>query len=163
MKPEAGQLLKSTPLLKGTFFEDALLFIAEHNEKGDTGFVINKLFERRLNELEEFKHSIPFPLYDGGPVDREHLFIVHRRPDIIEEGQPIGKGLYLGGKFKQVEEGINNGTLSTADVRIFIGYCGWNKKELDEEIAEGSWQEAQNELPLFSDIANPVPLHTAGL
>ena len=25
------------------------------------------------------------------------------------------------------------------DIKIFIGYCGWNTSELEAEIAEGSW------------------------
>jgi putative transcriptional regulator len=150
MKPEAGKLLKSTPLLKDSFFEDTLLFIAEHNETGHIGFVINKPFERRLNELEEFKNTPPFPLYNGGPVDREHLFILHRRPDIIEEGKPIGNGLYLGGRFRQVVEGIKNGLLSTSDVKVFIGYCGWNNNELEEEIREGSWEQSVETVSIFS-------------
>ena len=150
MKTEAGTYLKSTRSLDGSFFEDALLFIAEHNEKGNTGFVINKPFERRLNELEEFKNTPPFPLYDGGPVDREHLFILHRRPDIIEEGKPIGNGLYLGGRFRQVVEGIKHGSLSTSDVKIFIGYCGWNGNELEEEIREGSWEQSMETGSIFS-------------
>ena len=80
----AGSFIRSTSLLDDSFFEKAVILIAEYNKKGATGFVVNKPFTRRLNELEEFKDSIPFPLYDGGPVDREHLFFVHQRPDLIK-------------------------------------------------------------------------------
>ncbi|HRF18552.1 MAG TPA: YqgE/AlgH family protein, partial [Chitinophagaceae bacterium] len=69
MKPQTGMLLKATAALNDTNFENAVILITEYNEKGAVGFVVNKLFSRQLNELEEFKHSPAFPLYEGGPVD----------------------------------------------------------------------------------------------
>lgn len=84
MKNYTGQYLQSTAALDGTDFEKAILFIAEDNEKGSTGFIINKPFPRKLNELVEFKDALPFPLYTGGPVVTDGIFMLHRRPDIIE-------------------------------------------------------------------------------
>lgn len=139
----AGMFLNSTPLLDGSFFEQTVLFITEHNEKGAMGFVINKLFPRRFNELEEFKNSIPFPLYDGGPVDREHLFFIHQRPDLIKGGIPVIRNICLGGDFKEVVRHLNHKTITEKDIRLFIGYCGWDTHELEQEIAEGSWQVLQ--------------------
>lgn len=135
-----GSFLHGTALLDGDFFEKAVIFITELNEKGAMGFVINKPFPRGLNELQEFSRSTPFPLYEGGPVDQEHLFFVHRRPDLIENGVLIAEGIFLGGNFQQAVEHINNHFITEKDIRIFIGYCGWDKNELEEEVREGSWQ-----------------------
>lgn len=135
----AGIYLNSTSLLDDTFFEQAVIFITEYNEKGAMGFVTNKQFPRGLNELEEFKNGIPFPLYEGGPVDQEHLYFLHQRPDLIEGGTHVADSIFLGGDFKTAVKLINNYTLTTKDIRIFIGYCGWDYQELDQEIAEGSW------------------------
>ncbi len=144
----AGTFLQGTSLLNDSFFEQALIFITEYNDKGAMGFVINKLFPRKFNELEEFKTSIPFPLHDGGPVDREHLFFIHRRPDLIRDGMPISGNICLGGDFKEAVRLINNSTITGKDIRLFIGYCGWDDQDLETEIAEGSWQET-NEATLF--------------
>jgi len=81
MTISAGTFLKATESLKETNFEAAVLFITEHNENGAIGFVINKPFPRKLNELLEFKNSIAFPLYEGGPVEKEKVFFIHQRPD----------------------------------------------------------------------------------
>jgi putative transcriptional regulator len=137
-----GMFLNSTSLLDGSFFEKSVILLTEYNEKGAMGFVINKLFPRQFNELEEFSNSIPFPLYDGGPVDREHLFFVHRRPDLIKGGVPLSGNSFtcLGGDFREAVKLINNNTLTGKDIRLFIGYCGWDSGELEAEIAEGSWQ-----------------------
>ena len=50
-----GDILISSPYLEDANFEKAVIVLAEHNEKGALGFVINKLFPRALNELVEFK------------------------------------------------------------------------------------------------------------
>jgi putative transcriptional regulator len=140
MKP--GLFLKSTSLLNDTFFENALLFITEYNEKGAMGFVVNQPYPRKLNELEEFKNSAPFPIYQGGPVSPEHLFFIHQRPDLIEEGQPVTGNIFLGGNFKSAVRHLDDHTLTENDCKMFIGYCGWDFGDLDEEIAEGSWELA---------------------
>lgn len=134
-----GQFLLSSPALNGTDFEEAMLFIIEDNEKGSTGFIINKPFPRKLNELEEFKKSLPFPLYTGGPVATGGIFMLHRRPDIIEDGRKIAEGIFLGGNIQQAVAAINRQTITEADIKLFIGYCGWDAGQLQEEKEEGSW------------------------
>ncbi len=80
---QAGIFISSTPALDGSVFEKTVIFIAEYNDKGALGFVTNQPFPRGLNELVEFRHVRAFPLMQGGPVDPEHLYFVHRRPDLI--------------------------------------------------------------------------------
>jgi putative transcriptional regulator len=76
---------------------------------------------------------------DGGPVDREHLFVLHKRPDLIDGGEQIPNGLYLGGNMEQVIEAINTKDANPQEIQLFIGYCGWDVGELDAEVEEGSW------------------------
>ena len=136
---KAGIYIKSTAALNGSFFEHTTILIVEHNEAGSLGFVTDKPFEKSLHELIEFKHSKPFPLMDGGPVDREHIFVLHKRPDLIEGGKEISNGLYLGGNMEQVIEAINTKAAGEQEIQVFIGYCGWDEGELEAELAEGSW------------------------
>jgi putative transcriptional regulator len=136
---KAGIYIKSTAELNGSFFEETTILIVQHNEEGSLGFVSNKPFGKSLHELLEFKHSKPFHLMDGGPVDREHIFVLHQRPDIIEGGEQVTKNLYLGGKMEQVIEAINTQGIKEQEIQIYIGYCGWDKGELEAELEEGSW------------------------
>lgn len=135
-----GKILSSTPSMDDPNFDSSVIFVAEHNEQGALGFVINRVFERRLNELVEFSSGPAFPLYEGGPVDQEHLYFVHRRNDLILGGEIITDTIYLGGDFQKTIEQVNNGNLTSNDIKIFIGYCGWDTGELEAEIAEGSWE-----------------------
>jgi putative transcriptional regulator len=144
MKP--GIFIKSSSLLDDTVFEDAVIFITEYNEKGAMGFMVNKEFPRKLNELEEFKHVKAFPISLGGPVDQEHLYFLHQRPDLIAGGVLIAANVFLGGDFKSAIK------LTEKDIKIFIGYCGWDYLELDEEIAEGSWEIVEHEAAFSTRI-----------
>jgi putative transcriptional regulator len=135
----AGSILISTPTIGDPNFEKVVIFITESNEKGAMGFIINESFPRTLNELIEFKNVKTFPLHDGGPVEREHLYFIHQRPDLIEGGIPVINSIYMGGDFKQAITHLNNNTLQISDMKLFIGYCGWDPKQLENEIAEGCW------------------------
>ena len=132
-------VLKSTNALVGSFFENTTILIVEHNEQGSTGFVTNRPFEKSLNDLIEFNHCKPFPLMDGGPVDRDHIYVLHKRPDLIGGGKQVSNGLYLGGNMDQVIEAININAINRTEIQLFIGYCGWDPGELEEEVDEGSW------------------------
>jgi putative transcriptional regulator len=131
--------IKSTAALISSFFEHTTILLVEHNEEGSIGFITNKPFEKSLHELVEFNHIKPFPLMDGGPVDREHIFVLHKRPDLIDGGKQIPNGLYLGGNMEQVIEAINTGGANKEEIQLFIGYCGWDAGELEAEVEEGSW------------------------
>ena len=137
LKP--GFYFKGTAALIGSFFENTTILLVQHNEEGSIGFVTNKSFEKSLHELIEYNHIKPFPLMDGGPVDREHLFVLHNRPDLIDGGKPINNGLYLGGNMEQVIEAINTRVTNKQEIQLFIGYCGWDVGELEAEVEEGSW------------------------
>ena len=134
-----GIYIKSTEALNGTFFEDTTILLVKHNDEESLGFVTNIPFQKSLHELIEFNQSKPFPLMDGGPVNREHLFVLHKRPDLIDGGEQVTQDLYLGGNMEQVIEAINNGGANNQEIQIFIGYCGWDAQELEAEIEEGSW------------------------
>ena len=135
---KAGMTIKSTTALNGSFFEHTTILIVEHNASGSVGFVTNKPFGKALNELIEFNHAKPYPLMDGGPVDRDHLFVLHKRPNLIDGGEPIANDLYFGGNMEQVIEAINKGA-NQEEIQVFIGYCGWDVGELEAEVEEGSW------------------------
>lgn len=134
----SGFLLKATTALNDTYFEGAEIFITEHNSKGAAGFVINKLFLRKLNELEEFNNASAIDIYEGGPVDNEHLYFIHSLPAL--GGTVVKDAIYFGGDIHTAAAQLSNGTISPAEIKIFIGYCGWNTGELEAEIEEGSWQ-----------------------
>ena len=136
---QPGTILISSPNLEDPNFEKVVICICEYNNKGAMGFVINQQFSRNLNELLEFSNCKNLPLFAGGPMMNENLYFIHQRPDIIKDGAILADGIYLGGNFKQAVTHINTSIHPEEDIKLFIGYCGWDAHQLEEEINEGSW------------------------
>ncbi|MDE1193290.1 MAG: YqgE/AlgH family protein [Arachidicoccus sp.] len=139
MQIEQGNILISTTVSGEDMFERSVILIAEKNESGYIGFMLNKPFPRKLNELAEFRSYKECKLFAGDPVDTDHLFFIHRRPDWIKGGTKIFDNISLGGNFMQAMLQMNDGMIDEEDVKIFIGYCGWDFQQLADEISEGSW------------------------
>jgi putative transcriptional regulator len=135
-----GMVIRAAASLKDSVFEASTILITEVNVKGAIGFVVNQPYGRSLNELEEFSHCVNIPLYDGGPVEDENIYFIHQRPDLVEGGTLVLRGIYVGGDFEEAVTHLNDRSMAANHLKIFVGYCGWNSGELEAEIAEGSWE-----------------------
>ena len=138
-----GTILISAPSLDDPNFIKAVILVTEYNQQGAIGFVLNEPFDRKLNELVEFQQSKSFDLYTGGPMEQEKLFVLHRRPAMIEQSDLVADGVYTCGDFKQVLAYINRHAHAEKDIKLLLGYCGWDAGQLEEEIAEDSWLMVQ--------------------
>ena len=66
-----GKLLIAHPSLLGDpSFGRSVILMAEHNDEGSLGFVVNQPTHYSLNELIP-ELSIDMPIYQGGPVDTD--------------------------------------------------------------------------------------------
>lgn len=138
-----GTILISAPSLDDPNFIKSAILVTEYNQQGAIGFVLNEPFDRKLNELVEFQQCKAFDLFVGGPMEPEKLFVLHRRPAMIEQSDLVADGVYTGGDFKQVLAYINQHAHAEKDIKLLLGYCGWDAGQLEEEIAEGSWLKVQ--------------------
>ena len=61
-------------------------------------------------------------------------------PDKREkDALPIGNGLYLNGDFNQMQQYILSGAPTQGVVRFFMGYAGWQRGQLKQEIEQNTW------------------------
>jgi putative transcriptional regulator len=138
---QPGTLLVSSPLLGGDYFEQSVVLITEyHPANGALGYVVNKLHDRPLHHLQQFRHAPALPLYQGGPVQADMLYLLHRSPQQITGGTLVVPGLYSGGNMQQVVHLLSAGHILPRHLKCLLGYCGWHAGELEAEIAEGSWR-----------------------
>ena len=145
LKPTKGKLLIAEPSLTGDVsFNRSVVLLAEHNTEGSVGFILNKPLEYQINDLVT-EIVIPFAVYNGGPVEQDNLYFIHKVPHLIDNSVEISDGIYWGGDFETTVELINKEIISEEDIRFFLGYSGWSSLQLDEELSSKSWIVIENE------------------
>lgn len=144
MVPQKGSLLISEPSVLGDAeFNRSVVLITEHNSEGSVGFILNKPLQYTIQDLvPELKAS--FTVFDGGPVEQDNLYFIHTIPNVIPNSIEISNGIYWGGDFTTIQQLINEEKISKHQIRFFLGYSGWEPKQLENEIKLNSWIVAQN-------------------
>ncbi len=138
IKPSKGKMLISEPFMQDYYFKRSVILLAEHNDEGTFGVVINKPLFVNMNELIKDFPKIDAELYLGGPVATNSLFYIHKYPEIANS-HVITEGVYWGGDLEVVKEMAALHKLEQDKIRFFIGYSGWIPKQLDGEIKRNSW------------------------
>ncbi len=143
--PNAGDLLLAEPLMKDITFQRSVIILIEHSDSlGSMGFVTNRCSNYRLNDIiEEISCDEDIPIYIGGPLHHDRLYYIHTLGNIIPESIEIGNGLYVSGRFDTIIEYINSGHQVNGKIRFFLGYSGWEKGQLEDEVKESDWAVAK--------------------
>ena len=139
--PRQGSLLIAAPFLRDYQFSRTVILMVEHKEEGSMGIILNKNFSNlmTLNEVvPELASLPPIPLYKGGPVGRDTLFYLHTL-SYLKDALPLGNGLYLNGDFNQMQQYILSGAPTQGVARFFMGYAGWQKGQLKQEMKQNTW------------------------
>ena len=138
-KVKPGSVLISEPFLDDDYFSRSVIFLCDHNEEGSFGFVLNKYIENDLSELIEGFPSASTKVSVGGPVDTSNLFYIHSLGEKIPNSTPTSNNLSIGGDFNKLQELILFEPELIKQIRFFIGYSGWEKDQLNNEIDSKSW------------------------
>ncbi len=138
IKPRQGIILISEPSLRDFYFRQSVVLLAEHNEEGTFGVIVNKPIEARIQDIIKDFPDSDLPVYLGGPVKTDSIFFIHTRDD-IDQSLPIMQGLYWGGNIDLIKTLLENEELTEHQIRFFVGYSGWHPHQLDREIMEKSW------------------------
>ena len=134
-----GKLLVADPSIIGDFsFTRAVVLLADHNDEGSVGFILNKPMSHDLSTFVP-EISQPFSVFEGGPVDQDRLYYIHSRQGCIPNSKTISKELAWGGDFDVIKAMINSGELSSNEIKFFLGYSGWSCDQLKDEIKQKTW------------------------
>jgi putative transcriptional regulator len=152
LKPLKGRLLIAEPsILNDSSFNRSIILITEHTESNSVGFILNRPLEYTLQDLLPEINS-DFTVYHGGPVEQDNLYFVHKVPELIPESIEVANGIFWGGNFDTLRQLLNSSSLSKNDIRFFLGYSGWGKHQLIDELNINSWFISENDLKnIFSD------------
>lgn len=136
----AGTLLVSAPVLEDPNFRRTVVLLCDHQpEHGSFGLVLTQQTDVHLDDVLEGMFIFNPPLYVGGPVQRDTLHFVHRKPDVIPGGVELPGGVVWGGDFESVQACAQRGEAASDVLRFFIGYSGWAPGQLRAEMDEEAW------------------------
>lgn len=142
---QAGSLLLSEPFMLDENFRRTVILVCRHHRiEGTSGVILNKPVQLNLEELvENFPKGFGGKLYLGGPVGTDMIQMVHTMGHKISDSLQIAEGIWWGGNFDQLRKLIRQGEITSSHVRFYIGYSGWDAKQLQDELKDNSWVVAQ--------------------
>lgn len=143
-KLQKGQLLIAEPSIIGDLsFNRSVILLADHNEEGSVGFILNKPLKYTIKDLLP-EIDANFKIYNGGPVEQDNLYFIHNVPHLIPNSIEISNGIFWGGDFDLTKDLINKGLLKKKNIRFFLGYTGWDSEQLETEMLSNSWILTKN-------------------
>ena len=131
-------LLLAEPFMKDANFARSVVLLVDV-EDGVVGFVINDdLNGDTVSSVIDDWVGDNFDLYIGGPVEQNSLHFIHKYKD-LEGSIALSEELYWGGDFEQLKEWNKLGKLDAENIKFFLGYAGWTKQQLKDELEQKSW------------------------
>lgn len=134
-----GNLLIAHPLMNDGFFNRSVVYLTNHSSEGTIGFSLNFKTQFYLRDLRPQVKNGNFPIYEGGPVAKDQLFFLHRLGHDISDSYHVKNNIYIGGDFEELLRLIDQGKVKSYQVKFFSGYSGWEKQQLEDEIARNHW------------------------
>ena len=132
-------LLIADPFLKDPHFSRTVILLCESQESHSFGLILNRAFGKTLHQIAPDFTSEDIPLYYGGPVQSDSLHFIHQMPDQIPGGHALFPDLVWGGNFETLLILLKNRDLDLKKIKFFMGYAGWGKHQLEEEMEKKSW------------------------
>ncbi|MDE6532382.1 MAG: YqgE/AlgH family protein [Muribaculaceae bacterium] len=141
IEPERGSLLISEPMMEEEIFCRSVVMILDIDRgRGHLGLVMNKPTRLTLRSLmPSWESGGTVPLFCGGPVDNNRLFMLHTLGSMFEGSTEVIPGIYVGGRIESIVDYIEAGGEIEGKIRFFLGYSGWSRNQLEEEKRSHSW------------------------
>jgi putative transcriptional regulator len=140
-----SHFLIAMPGMVDPHFSGSLTFVCEHNERGALGLVVNRPTDVTLGTLfrqveialdDEDGPLAAQPVFFGGPVQREHGFVLHRPLGEWRSTLPVGElGLTTS---RDILEAMAQGG-GPGERLVALGYAGWAPGQIEDEIGRNGW------------------------
>ncbi len=144
--PLDGKLLIADPSLRDGAFNKSVILLAEHSEEdGAFGLVLNHPAGQSVGDLLNGKEFTPLKnvaVHVGGPVSRGHLTFAA----FWEREEKFGYAIRI-----SAEEAIAYSNQPGTLVRAFVGYSGWDRDQLEDELNKQAWYHVQPEATLIKE------------
>jgi putative transcriptional regulator len=133
------------PQLTDSNFRRSVILMLEHGEAGSMGLVINRGASLTLGDLAK-NQSLTIapersrqPVFMGGPVENHRGFVLHNNEQVTEKHEVV-PGLYLSLTLDTLGPLLKD---PSSHLRFCLGYANWGPRQLENELASGSWLFAE--------------------
>jgi putative transcriptional regulator len=154
-----GKLLIAMPHIKASHFAQTVVFVCEHNERGSTGIVLNRLEPKiqfddllvhvGLTKKQKLANAY---IYHGGSADMDKGFVLHTADFLIPESMQIGESFALTKTIGILKSIVSDGVPQY--YWVTMGYTYWPTGQLEYDFQENEWlcMEPSVELVFSTDI-----------
>ena len=145
-----GHFLISDITLMDPNFHKSVVLMITHDNAGAFGLVVNRPSKFTVGEVIDGMEDVPagsIPVYVGGPVQQEFLFILHAAfrgaSYEAEREQPV-EGVVFEPATEPLVDYLKEGWSALPEddrpaVRLYAGYSGWGPGQLEGELASEAW------------------------
>jgi putative transcriptional regulator len=133
-----GKCLIASPTLLDANFARSVVLIAEHNEDGAMGLILNRPTEAVVEEAVEELAGVVEPgeqVFVGGPVQEQAVMVLAEFDDPDQAAAVVIDDV----GFLPADAALEDISGHTRRARVFAGHAGWGPGQLDAELDEGSW------------------------
>ena len=139
-----NHFLIAMPAMEDPYFAKSLVYIAEHNDQGALGIIVNRPIDLNLAGLFdkidiklEADALADLPVYFGGPVQLDRGFVLHRPVGHWQSTLAVNGDVGLTSS-RDVLSSVGKEGLPS-EILVSLGYAGWDAGQLEEELAQNSW------------------------
>ncbi len=136
-----GKLLVAPRDAPDPAFAESVILLVRYDESGVVGLMVNRPTKVSISTaLKELKGAgnHPDPVFVGGPVELDTVLAITRGPKKPADAADISGGLSLIASKAGLEKALRGAT-DPAALRIYLGYCGWTRPQLEQEVRLGGW------------------------
>lgn len=136
--------LIAMPHMEDPRFAQTVIYLCEHNDDGAMGLVINRPSGLTLSDvLEQTSPETNVPhdvgarmVFNGGPVQSERGFVLHRGPQQWESSLDLGPLQLTTSRDILIDMTRNKGPNESF---VALGYAGWEAGQLEQELVDNIW------------------------
>ena len=159
--------LSAMPEMDDQFFAGSVVYICEHNDEGAMGVCINKPSPLTMNQFFEAINERTPLQYDetavllGGPMQVDRGFLVHTPVGSWESSLLVTDDIAFTTSRDIIENLAKNRDNAMNKTLATIGYSGWKKDQLEQELADNAWLVVPADQHIMFDIPVDERYHAA--
>ena len=137
--------LIAMPEMDDQFFAGSVVYICEHNDEGAMGVCINKPSPLTMNQFFEAINERTPLKYDetavllGGPMQVDRGYLVNTPVGSWESSLLVTDDIAFTTSRDIIENLAKNRDNDMNKTLATIGYSGWKKDQLEQELADNAW------------------------